>query len=123
MVAATGILIGGHIRVEVAVDGVIAGLTEGRKVQLDTGSHHRRLQEEVDATGAAEEAVGGVFGTVLWDRESDERIISVPLASMATHSIRLSLYRESHSNRRSSTVVGSCQRDRQLHRLWAQVNR
>jgi hypothetical protein len=107
VIRAQGVMVGGTVRAEVVVDGVIAGLTDSSKVQQG-------------AAPPGEVAVAGT-GNVVWDAESS---FSVPLASVASHSLRINLFREFDGNHKNSTVVGHCQNDRMLSKkLWSRVNR
>ena len=102
VVEAGGLLIGGQIRAEVLVDGVIVGLTDRQTVKQLTATPCER-------------------GIVSWPEQ--QGVFTVPLTSMVAHSIRVNLYRESRENRKGTIFVGCCQRDQRLERLWSHGNR
>lgn len=115
VVQAQGILPGGAVRAEVLVDGVIVGLTERMEIPF---SLLEPLEGKSDlCTG--QPAAG--TATVSWEPEISS--FSVPLTSMGSHSLRVNLYREFHGNRKDTAVIGYCQRDRMLSKLWSKVNR
>lgn len=102
----------GIVKVEVAVEDVIAGITGGRSTKAAapgtlSGSVALRT---TDVTNAAR---------LLWTTQNQ---FSIPLTSLENHNLSLTIYYE--TEREKPTVIGVARNDSALGELlWSQVNR